>query len=209
MQVARIQRRVLLSADTDFGWFGGFRLGLTPISGSRLASVAARHQVDGMAPQPEASERHQTIRHGAVAIDRARHADVDREASTVQDVVISGILDIEHAGIEARVIRVQADDDWLTATEIAARVGRSRQSVALLARGERGSGDFPAPAARGSSSNPLWSWVEVEAWFECYEPEAVPAHVPRLSPAFPADVNGRLNLRERLRHSPNAPGVQS
>jgi hypothetical protein len=129
----------------------------------------------------------------------------DREAPTEQDAVISAIVDIEQAGIGARVLRVQADDDWLTASEIAARVGRSRQSVALLSRGQRGPGDFPVPIARRSSSNPLWSWSEVEAWFERYEPQAVPAHVPRLSPDFLAEVNDRLDLRERLRHSPNAP----
>jgi hypothetical protein len=129
----------------------------------------------------------------------------DREAPAEQDAVISAIVDIEHAGIGAQVLRVQADDDWLTASEIATRVGRSRQSVALLARGERGPGDFPAPVVRRHSSNPLWSWSEVEAWFERYEPEAVPAHLPRLSPDFLAEVNDRLDLRERRRHSPNAP----
>ena len=72
----------------------------------------------------------------------------DREAPTEQDAVISTIVDIERAGISARVLRVQADDDWPTASEIAARVGRSRQSVALLARGERGPRDFPAPSPR-------------------------------------------------------------
>jgi hypothetical protein len=129
----------------------------------------------------------------------------DREAPTGQDAVISAILDVEHAGIGARVLRVQADDDWLTASEIAQRVGRSRQSVALLAHGKRGPGDFPAPIARQHSSNPLWSWSEVEAWFERYEPAAMPAHQPRLSPDFLAEVNNRLDLRERLRRSPNAP----
>ncbi len=129
----------------------------------------------------------------------------DREAPAEQDAVISAIVDIEQAGIGARVLRVQADDDWLTASEIAARVGRTRQSVALLARGERGPGDFPAPIARRQSSNPLWSWTEVETWFERYEPGAVPAHRPRLSPDFLAEVNDRLDLRERLRRSPNAP----
>ncbi|MGH3751148.1 MAG: hypothetical protein ACRDRP_00345 [Pseudonocardiaceae bacterium] len=69
--------------------------------------------------------------------------------------MISAIVDVEQAGIGARVLRVQADDDWLTASEIAERAGRSRQSVALLARGERGPGDFPAPVARQRSSNPL------------------------------------------------------
>lgn len=129
----------------------------------------------------------------------------DREAPTEQDAVISAIVDVEQAGIGARVLRVQADDDWLTASEIAERIGRSRQSISLLAHGKRGPGDFPASVARRRSSNPLWSWSEVEAWFERYEPEAVPAHGPRLSPDFLAEVNDRLDLRERLRRSPNAP----
>ncbi|MGH3751970.1 MAG: hypothetical protein ACRDRP_04605 [Pseudonocardiaceae bacterium] len=71
--------------------------------------------------------------------------------------MISAIVDVERAGIGARVLRVQADDDWLTASEIAERVGRTRQSVALLAHGERGPGGFPAPVARRCSSSPLWS----------------------------------------------------
>jgi hypothetical protein len=129
----------------------------------------------------------------------------DREAPTEQDAVISAIIDLEQADIGARVLRVDADDDWLTASEIAARVGRTRQSIALLARGERGSGDFPAPVARRRSSNPLWSWSEVEAWFARYDPDALPTPKPRLSPDFLAEVNDRLDLRERLRHSPNAP----
>jgi hypothetical protein len=70
---------------------------------------------------------------------------------------------------------------------------------------DRGPGDFPAPVARRQSSNPLWSWTEVEAWFARYDPEAVPALGLRLSPDFIAEVNDRLGLRERLRHSPNAP----
>lgn len=129
----------------------------------------------------------------------------DREAPTEQDAVISAIVDLEQAGIGARVLRVEADDDWLTASEIAARVGRSRQSIALLARGERGPGDFPTAVARRRSSNPLWSWSEVEAWFARYDPDALSAPKPRLSPDFLAEVNDRLDLRERLHHSPDAP----
>lgn len=129
----------------------------------------------------------------------------DRDAPTEQDAVLSAIIDVEQSGIGARVIRVQADEDWLTASEIAERVRRSRQSVALLARGQRGPGGFPAPVARRGSSNPLWSWAEVETWFERYDPEAFPTHQPRLSHDFLAELNDRLDLRERVRRSPNAP----
>lgn len=74
----------------------------------------------------------------------------DREAPTEQDAVISAIVDVEQAGIGARVLQVEADDDWLTASEIAARVGRSRQSVALLARGDRGPETSQPPSPAGS-----------------------------------------------------------
>jgi hypothetical protein len=77
-----------------------------------------------------------------------------REAPTEQDAVISAVVDVEQAGIDARVLRAQADD-WLTASEIAQRVGRSRQSIALPARGERGPGDFPTSVARQRSSNSM------------------------------------------------------
>jgi hypothetical protein len=129
----------------------------------------------------------------------------DREAETQEDAVLSAIENVEGAGVGARAVRVAQDDDWLTASEIAVRVGRTRQSIGQLIRGDRGPGGFPAPVARHGLPNPLWSWDEVEGWFERYEPEAVPAHRPRLSPDFVAELNDRLDLRERLRHSPDAP----
>jgi hypothetical protein len=129
----------------------------------------------------------------------------DREAETQEDAVLSAIDDVERAGVGARVLRVTEDDDWLTASEIAERVGRTRQSIAQLIRGVRGPGGFPAPVARHGSPNPLWSWAEVATWFERYEPKALPAQRPRLSPDFLAELNDLLDLRERRRHSPDAP----
>ena len=61
------------------------------------------------------------------------------------------------------------------------------------------SGDFPVPVARQHSPNLLWSWPEAETWFEHYEFQAVPTHAPKLSPDFLAEMNDRLDLRERLR----------
>jgi hypothetical protein len=129
----------------------------------------------------------------------------DREAETQEDAVLSAIHDLESAEIGARVLRVSQDDDWLTGSEIAKRVGRTRQSIGLLVRGDRGPGGFPDAVARHGSPNPLWSWAEVEAWFERYEPAAVQKQGSELSPDFLAELNDRLDLRERLLHSPNAP----
>jgi hypothetical protein len=129
----------------------------------------------------------------------------DREAATQEDAVLSAIHDVQSADIDARVLRVTEDDDWLTASEIATRVGRTRQSIGQLVRGDRGPGGFPAPVARHGLPNPLWSWSDVEAWFGCYDPAAIRKRRSTLSPDFLAELNDRLDLRERLLHSPNAP----
>ncbi|MGH3611580.1 MAG: hypothetical protein ACRDRK_02960 [Pseudonocardia sp.] len=129
----------------------------------------------------------------------------DREAGTPEAAVLSALADVEAAGINARVVRVAVEDDWLTAAEVAERVGRTRQSIGQLVRGDRGPGGFPAPVARQGWPNPLWSWLEVAAWFSAYEPIAVHKTGATLSPDFLAEVNDRLDLRERRRHVPDAP----
>ena len=97
------------------------------------------------------------------------------------------------------------EDDWLTVPEIAQRTGRSLQSVHQLINGERGLGDFPAPASRRGRRSPLWSWEQVRTWFARHEPASLPADPPRPSVDFLAVVNDRLDLRERLRRSPDEP----
>lgn len=129
----------------------------------------------------------------------------DREADTPEAAVLSAVVDVESAGIDARVVSVAVEDDWLTAAEVAERMGRTRQSIGQLVRGDRGPGGFPAPVARRGLPNPLWSWREVAAWFSAYEPSAVSVSGPTLSPDFLAEVNDRLDLRERRRHLPDAP----
>ena len=129
----------------------------------------------------------------------------DREADTQEDAVLSAIDNVESADIGARVLRVTQDNDWLTASEVAERVGRTRQSIGLLVRGHRGPGGFPVALVRHGSRNPLWSWAEVEAWFARYEPLAVRNRGSKLSADFLAELNDRLDLRERLLHTPDAP----
>ena len=55
-------------------------------------------------------------------------------------------------------------DDLVTQAEIAERLGRSSESVRLLASGQRGDGTFPAPAARTTSRGSLWRWSQVARW---------------------------------------------
>jgi hypothetical protein len=128
-----------------------------------------------------------------------------REAPTPEAAVLSAIRSIENAGVDVRVVRVDTEDQWLTAAEIAERIGRTRQSIGQLVTGKRGPGGFPSPVVRRDARNPLWSWDEVRAWFAAYDPEVVPGQPDRPSADFLAAVNDRLDERERRRHSPDAP----
>jgi hypothetical protein len=72
----------------------------------------------------------------------------------------------------------------------------ARQSVDMLIKGQRGPGNFPAPASH-ATRNPLWRWSEVEAWFARYKGR--PADTER-SAAIGA-INGALDARHGLRAS--------
>lgn len=124
-------------------------------------------------------------------------AEFDREADSLLDAVLTAIADVE--SVEGlRVLHVDPDD-LVWASEIAERVGRTRQSVDLLIKGQRGPGGFPAPASH-ATRNPLWRWSEVEAWFERYEGR--PADTERA--AVLGAVNGALLARHSARGSQDA-----
>ncbi len=86
-------------------------------------------------------------------------------------------------------------EQLVTASEIARRFGRSRQSVQQLITGARRPGAFPEPAdwVRGAR---LWSWPAVERWAA----EALgAAGAPRPSDMdFVAALNGALQTRRHL-----------
>src|SRR5215211_3214262 len=72
----------------------------------------------------------------------------DRHGRTQEDAVLSAIDQVEGVGEDIRVFRVTQDDDWLNGSEIAERVGRSRQNINQLISQKRGPGGFPFPVAR-------------------------------------------------------------
>ena len=121
-------------------------------------------------------------------------AEFDREADSLLDAVLTAIADVE--SVEG-LVALHVDPDHLVwASEIAERLGRTRQSVDLLIKGQRGPGGFPAPASH-ATRNPLWRWSEVEAWFEAYEGR--PADTERA--AVLGAINGALQARRSARGS--------
>lgn len=126
--------------------------------------------------------------------DGVRHVVFTREAPSLIDAVLSAIRDIESTGL--RVLHVEPED-LVTAAEIAKRLGRTRESVRLLAAGRRGAGDFPAPASRPRMRNRLWRWSDVAAWAKLLTPEQ--EHEARLL----ASANAALELRNQSRALPD------
>ncbi len=96
------------------------------------------------------------------SIDGVHYADFSREAPTLADALISAISDIEAVG-GLRVVRIEPED-LVTASEIAQRLGRTRESVRLLIAGRRGPGSFPAPVSHLRTRNRLWRWSDVAQW---------------------------------------------
>jgi len=125
-------------------------------------------------------------------------APFSREATDLTAAVMSAIAAVEGVLGRGAVMRVEPDE-LVWAAEIAARLGRTRQSVRMLIDGQRGPGGFPTPAA-SVTRNPLWRWSEVADWFEHYEGR--PVTDPERSAVIGA-INGALEARRNLRARPD------
>ncbi len=124
-------------------------------------------------------------------------ADLLRPAATLADAVLDAIREVERAAIW-RVVRVEPDE-LVSASAIARRLGRTRQSVAQLISGQRGPGGFPPPAVWVDGAARLWRWSDVAEW--CSVAVERSPEVDRLAAEFLAMLNGELQARrhrERL-----------
>lgn len=87
--------------------------------------------------------------------------ELQREAGTFPEAVMSAIHQIESVD-GCRVVRI-GQDDLVSLAEIGRRIDKTRESIRLLAAGERGPGNFPPPVQHITSQQ-RWSWAEVSAW---------------------------------------------
>lgn len=123
-------------------------------------------------------------------VDGVPFADFAREAASAAEAIGRAIRQVESVeGV--RVLRVEPDD-LVTASDIAARLGRSRESVRLLVAGERGPGGFPPPVSHLRRRQRLWRWTDVARW--CHRAAGI--GTPEIRDAlFVAAVNDALELR--------------
>ena len=117
----------------------------------------------------------------------------DREASSLAEAVMGAIEQVESVR-PLRVVRVEPDE-LVSASAIAARAGRTRESVRLLVEGRRGPGGFPAPVACVDAKTRLWRWSDVARWLRDVLGDGVPAGE---GAAFLAALNAALELRARV-----------
>jgi hypothetical protein len=91
------------------------------------------------------------------------YMEFSRLAPTLKDAILSAIRDVRSARIGADVWRVDSCD-LVTPSEIARRIGRTRQLVHQYITGTRGPGRFPAPECNLTEGQPLWAWCAVSYW---------------------------------------------
>lgn len=115
-------------------------------------------------------------------------ADFDRDAATIGDAVLSAIHDVETAVPALTVLRVEPEE-FVTASGIAARTGRTRESVRLWIEGRRGPGGFPPPVAWVERRTRLWKWTDVSQWLSAVGQTSSP------DSAMLAAINAWLELR--------------
>lgn len=89
----------------------------------------------------------------------------DRIAPTLPDALATALSELTRALPEATVIRVH-EYDLASMSDIAARAGRTPESIRLLVKGKRGPGGFPPAAGDLGGRMKVWHWAEVEQWFE-------------------------------------------
>lgn len=122
-------------------------------------------------------------------VDEVGYADFVREAPSFSAAVRSAIEQVESVP-GMRVLRLEPDD-LVTMREIADRLGRSRESVRLLIKGDRGPGSFPPPVSHLKARTRLWRWSEVALWAE----QHLDSPLAR-NPSIVAAINAALTLRD-------------
>ncbi|PLR37298.1 DNA-binding protein [Chimaeribacter californicus] len=124
------------------------------------------------------------------AYNQTVYLEFDREADDFSSALLSAVRDCEAAPLRASV--VAADADLVGLSDIAELTGMTRQAIALLKEGKRGTGNFPSPVQRLKGASPLWRWAEVAAWL---------AEQQRLPPEMADNARqlAALNLALQLR----------
>jgi hypothetical protein len=121
------------------------------------------------------------------------YLEFDREAGSLEKAVLSAVRDTERADPRIKVVRVEPGD-LVNASEIARRIGCTREYVRLLTQGKRGKGEFPTPHSGITSKALVWSWADVVRWL--YEHKVIEDRTILDAAEIVRDINDALEVRE-------------
>lgn len=98
-------------------------------------------------------------------------------------------------------VAIRVDQDLVAVPDIAERVGRSRESIRLLADAKRGPGGFPDPIGVVGDGIRIWPWAAVAEWFATALGHE--SNERGISPEEAAAVDAVLASRNRRVNSPD------
>ena len=87
----------------------------------------------------------------------------DRAALSLAAAIQSALDDIAKVNLTAKAVE---PSDLVNLSEMAERVGKSREYLRSLLAGERKNSAPPTPIAGSNAKNRLWRWSEVSVWLE-------------------------------------------
>jgi hypothetical protein len=115
----------------------------------------------------------------------------DRIAPSLPDALAMALSELTDALPEATVLRIH-EYDLLSMSDIAARAGRTPESIRLLVNGRRGPGGFPPAAGDLGGRMKVWRLAEVAEWFKETLGEPLP---DTADSAFLQAFNDALDIR--------------
>lgn len=89
------------------------------------------------------------------------YLEFDRVAPNLAEAIETALQDIRKIGLSAKTVE---PSDWVNLTEMAERIGKSREYLRSLLAGERNTTPPPAPISGSNAKNRLWRWSEASAW---------------------------------------------
>ena len=99
--------------------------------------------------------------------DGIAYLDFCRESRSFSEALSEAFHQVESVVGKEQIVRIEPDE-LVTLSEISQRVGRTRESIRLLASSKRGKGNFPPPL-RGTKTRPrIWRWSDVAPWLSIH-----------------------------------------
>ncbi len=96
--------------------------------------------------------------------DNIGYLEFDRESISMQEAIVTAITNVVDSGLNVRISAIEPGE-YVTTSEIARRINKSRQYIHRLKVGESGFESFPAPISGNQSGNPIYRWSTVVLYF--------------------------------------------